>query len=360
MAKYQPNIVAFGDAQLGTYRYPVREYICAALTQIMGFVRKEKPDLVLFCGDAFRTRTPTARDLSVFGYVIGEMAKVSPIALITGNHDIAGHGTSTLDVYDSYQNVDVIRYPQHISFGGFDLIFFPWLPSKALSSHGLDREDLRGSTETLVQLVKKKLDPDTLNIMVGHCTALGATWGDEVNTIMGRDVLWSSDWFKGFDIVFLGHLHKPQWVPGADNVLYTGSLCPVSFNELDHEKSFVHYHDGMVDRIYIEGPVFTQVESKHITRSNPDDFMGAFVQVIREHGEADPTEIIPDCLWYEIVVRPPKRDVRQRLDPEEAQLMNAQEAIRAYLEEEGESQHTIDEVLELADKLAGGTNGDSN
>ena len=62
-----------------------------------------------------------------------------------------------------------------------------------------------------------------------------------------------------YDLVALGHIHRPQLVSGFDNVYYSGSINANNFNDEGQERGFwIHYAEpGAFGR---EGMVFTDSE----------------------------------------------------------------------------------------------------
>jgi len=346
----RPKLIVFADAHVGEYKYPIREHILSSLEQIRKFSAKVEPDAVLFAGDAFRTRVPPASQLREFGEYIDAIAKtaINGIYMTPGNHDLAGRGATTLDVFDFYENVHVLKEPDCLDLGDWQLVTVPWLPQKAAASFGADGESTHGAIEMLLRLLASKLDKEKESILLAHASALGGTMGSETSTLITSDVLWPSGWFKMFGTCFLGHLHRPQTVPGTDNAHYTGSICPVSFNETEQEKSFIYFHDGVVERIPLKTPKFIQAEVSELGEIEEDK--NAFLQIKVRHDEEEP-DTIPKCAWYEIVTIPPKRDQRQRLSSDDAMKMTTEDALKRYMELEDVPQELMQGALALAEKL---------
>jgi len=358
-----PKILGFGDTHLGPYKYPIREYIEEALMEVADIAGKKEPDVILFSGDAFRTRVPSARDISMFGAALKLMAQICPVIMIPGNHDLAGFNASTIDVFDGYENVVVMRQPdiyrlEDLTARGLvtshhtlNIACVPWLPQKPMVSQGIDQESVKGTLEAIIQLLKARLDPNHFSVLLAHCSALGSEFATGMSTVLGYDVLWPSDWFDGFDLCVLGHLHKPAQVKSAPHAFYTGSICPVSFNETDHIKA-VFWYDGENAK-YIplkSAPLFSQTTAEFVEREGGLEYgPKVFLQVVKDAEAPDP-EIPGTPAWYEIISRPPKRETRQRLDSEAAGSLSLMEAIKKYLELEGQ-EDLIEPVYELAREL---------
>jgi exonuclease SbcD len=342
--KYRPTprLLAFADAHLGNYRYPIREHIISAMRQIERRVSAIRPDFVLFAGDAFRHRVPSAQDVGEFGHFLASMARYSKVICIPGNHDIAGQGATTLDVYDEIDNVWVDKVPAPIDFHDWQLITFPWLPKKSMDSMGLEASDNATAIRMLLDLLKQNLDPNKFSVLLAHATALGTEYRDGASTVLGDDVLWTSDMFEGFDLCLLGHIHKRQEV--HENVFYIGSVCPVSFNEANQTKYWFEY-DNAVNWEPIAGPEFFQLGMELGEPFPKETFDNGFLQIKKPHDAPDPEP--PECLWYEIVSLPPEREMRQRLGDDALSLSPA-EALESWLVMENIDP---DPVLGLAKEL---------
>ena len=344
------KIMAFGDVHLGTYRFPIREHIMYAMSEIVDIATSEFPDIILFAGDAFRHRVPSAGDVADFGKFLHSLSRTTDtIVMIPGNHDIAGGGSTTIDVYRHYGKVYVIDKPMVYVHGDWnvEIACVPWLPQKSVTQQGGSGNN-RDAISALLQLLRPKT-ADSTKIMLAHATSLGAEFAEGVDTLLGQDVAWPPDWFVGYDLAVLGHIHKPQQIPGAPNAYYTGSICPVSFSEAGQSKFVLMWEDGKVTQVPLYHPAFVQLRDEDLPVSLP--IQNTFLQIKKAHGDPDP-EDIPECAWYEIVSEPPKNDKRVRLDSESAAAMSPRDAIAQWLAlaDKGD---VAEKVFELIDTLTG-------
>lgn len=347
-----PRVVGLADFHIGTYRYPIRELMVDMLKgHAIHMARQVNPDVYLFAGDAFRTRTPTAQDYADFGEMLSLMN--AEVIMIPGNHDIIGsRSATTLDVYDEYDNVTLVTDPRVIQRKEFQVCCIPWLPAKALTtlSLGLDNQSNVGAIRALLSLLKAQLKPEKFSILLAHCTALGTEYHDGASTVLGNDVLWTSDMFEDFDLCVLGHIHKPQQVRGTDNAWYVGSPCPVSFNEAYQQKTLFVY-DGAPILKPIDAPTFSRFTAAELPNFVEEDCGHIFAQIKKGHDEPDPEEI-PNFYWHEITTLPPEKDIRQRLDGEQLETMSPMDLLSEYLHMEKEG-NIAPEVLGLAKELMG-------
>lgn len=335
-----PKFLAFGDVHLGTHRVPIRWATLEAMAEIELIADRVQPDVILFAGDAFQHAVPSARDVAAFGHFLANLANIAEVIMVPGNHDIAGHDSSAIDVFHELEGVTVAKHPKVIQRKKFQLCCIPWLPSKALSTLDLEAQSTKGVIQALVQIIKAKLDPNKYAILLGHLTTLNAKFHEKAYTILSDDVLWTQDMFEGFDVSILGHIHRKQEPhPG---VYYTGSVVPMDFGEAGQEKCVIVGGEKVAYK-KLSGPDLLQIKAEEIHA----DFApyNSYVQVVKQHGEPDP-EPFP-CIWYEVVTDPPKRDFRQRLG-EEAIGMAPEEALTRWLELERQDPEA---VLKLAREL---------
>lgn len=337
------KILFLADVHVGNYRFPIRPYINESMAQVAVIAMEERPDLIMFAGDAFKTKVPSSADLADFGDFIGTLAAVAPVLMIPGNHDFLGSGRTTISVYEHYENVTFVPNPRMFVMEGVQIVTIPWLPSKALSSSGLDAEDTVGAQRALLKMLKAKLVPDFPSFLLGHATALGTVYHDDASSILGNEVLWTNDLFDGFDLAVLGHIHKPQRI--TDNAFYVGSICPVSFNEERQNKRVLIWEDGHIHNIGLETPSFVRLAARDLAANTQSDFTNSFLKITKELDEPDPD--VPECIWHEIKPKPIEREFRTRI----REGLTAKEAIIEALTLDGVDEEKIHTILELVDEI---------
>lgn len=337
-----PRVLAFADLHLGNYRFPIRPHIIEAMKEIVIMAGKMKPNVILFAGDAFRHAVPSAADVDAFGGMVRDLSRIAEIIMIPGNHDLAGGKSTTLDVYNKFDNVTVVKEPKILQREDFQVCCIPWLPQKALRTIGLDASNNSGAIRALMSLLKATLNPDKFSILLGHLTTLGTEYREGASTVLGSDVLWTSDMFEGFDLSILGHIHGYKEV--YPNVFYVGSPCPVSFGEEGQDKYVFGWLDSHSYLYRPKAPIFITIGAN----DTPRDFFvpDCFLKIVKEHDEPDPDTSTISCEWLEIVSLPPERDFRQRL--EEAQEMSPEDVLVAWCELEG---YNPEPILKLAGEL---------
>jgi len=223
------------------------------------YALKNDIDLVLFAGDAFKSRYPSPTYQREFAKRIKKLASSGiPTVLLVGNHDIpASEGkANTLDIYHTLEveNVYVSRKPELLTLDlknkeKIQIATLPWLAKSILAS----KKDYEKKTiseihqEMAEKLVKKvkdlipQIDDHLPCVMLAHTTIAGAEYGSEHKVYVGSDVVLPLNIFtqESFDYVALGHLHKFQILNQNPPVVYSGSIDRVDFSEEKEDKGFI-------------------------------------------------------------------------------------------------------------------------
>jgi exonuclease SbcD len=263
------KIIHFADLHLGVENYGridpatglssrLKDFL-TAFDELVDYALTEKADLVLFCGDAYKTREPTQTQQREFARRIYRLASAGiPVFLLTGNHDLPnaiGRATAT-EIFDTLtvKNVYFASQPDIFKIttpgGMIQVVALPWLRRSAL----LARDDYKNMSleqvtlamqSALTQAITKKaaaLDPAYPAILAAHVLVGDAKVGRGSESLMsiGHEpaVLISNIALPAFDYVALGHIHKRQVLSENPPVVYSGSLERVDFGEENDEKGF--------------------------------------------------------------------------------------------------------------------------
>lgn len=217
-------------------------------------------DLVLFAGDAYKTREPTPTHQRLFAEGIHQIANAGvPVVMIVGNHDLPGAlGKShTLDVFQTLRvpNVhiidqpDIIRLPIKSTGNQIQVACLPWLTR----SQFLTKEDTKRMTHEelnhfitdkirgLINDFNARLDPTQPSILMAHGTVEGALFGSERIVELGTDIIIPLDAIKKshFQYVALGHIHQYQVILDDPMIVYAGSIERIDFGEAREDKGFM-------------------------------------------------------------------------------------------------------------------------
>jgi len=218
-------------------------------------------DLVIFAGDAFKTRDPNPTYQRAFAQRIRQLSEGGlPVVLIAGNHDLpnAANRAHAVEIFDTLQvpNVHVSGTPERLQIetrsGPVQVVTLPWITRSAL----LARDEYKNRSleeindlilERLIEIVEGEnglidaLDRAVPTVLVAHGTVQGAVYGSEQSVMLGHDVILPPSLVRhpAWDYVALGHIHKHQVLHTSPPVVYAGSLERIDFGEEKETKGFV-------------------------------------------------------------------------------------------------------------------------
>jgi len=228
-----------------------------ALDQVVDYALENRVDLVLFCGDAYKSREPSQTQQREFARRINRLSTSGiPIFLLIGNHDLPnaiGRATTT-EIFDTLavKNVYVSSRPDiyHIptNSGIIQIASLPWLRRSLLltkdEAKNLDFEQINQRLQqVLTDIIANnipKLNPELPSILAAHVWVSGAQIGSERLMTIGREhvLLLSNVAHPAFDYIALGHIHKHQVLSDNPPVVYPGSLERLDFSEEEDDKGF--------------------------------------------------------------------------------------------------------------------------
>jgi exonuclease SbcD len=261
------KIIHFTDLHLGVETYGridpatglssrLNDFL-AVFDELVDYALENKADLVLFCGDAYKSREPTQTQQREFARRISRLATAGiPVLLLTGNHDLPnaiGRATAT-EIFDTLavKNVYVANKPETYKIstagGTIQIVAIPWLRRSTLlaseDTKNLNMEHLNQKMqEAITKTINDRaaaLDPSLPAILAAHVSVGSAKAGSESMMSIGQEpiVLLSSVALPAFDYVALGHIHKQQVLNPEPPVVYAGSLERIDFGEENDAKGF--------------------------------------------------------------------------------------------------------------------------
>jgi len=261
------KVLHFSDLHLGVETYghinpdtglsTRLEDFLKALDQLVDYALGNKVDLVLFCGDAYKSREPTQTQQREFAKRISRLSGSGiPVFLLIGNHDLPnaiGKATTT-EIFDTLavKNVYVANRPgihQIKTTGGtIQIVSLPWLRRSALLAReeikSLDFEQINQKLQQILTSIitasAQQLDPKLPSILAAHVWVSSAKVGSERSMTIGQEhtLLLSNVANPAFDYVALGHIHRHQVLSENPPVVYAGSLERLDFGEGEDDKGF--------------------------------------------------------------------------------------------------------------------------
>jgi DNA repair protein SbcD/Mre11 len=231
----------------------------AVLDALARFVEHEEIDLVLHTGDIFDSRNPPAEAERLVNRFFLRISRAeSQMVVIAGNHDDP-HRLDARSLLTEPAKVFILGKPRSASSGGTRVVetrsghkavvaALPFASAgawvTALDIAG-DEAAARSKYARMFQLAVQNLSQNfqggAVNLLMAHTHLEGAVFGESE-----RRVHLSEDWAAtvqtlpaNANYIALGHIHKPQKVPGALPAYYAGSPLQMDFGEAGQTKTFV-------------------------------------------------------------------------------------------------------------------------
>ena len=261
------KIIHFADLHLGVESYGHTDPVTglpsrlldflATFDKLVDFAIGDKVDLVLFCGDTYKSREPSQTQQREFAKRIKRLSEAGiAVFLLVGNHDMPnsiGRATST-EIFDTLavKNVHVANRPGVFKIdtagGSIQIAALPWMRRSLLMSKE-DTKDLTFSQindkmqEKLTNIINTQvgeLDAGLPAILSAHIWISGVNTGSEDSMTIGKEheLLPGTIANPAFDYIALGHIHRHQVMNDNPPVVYSGSLDRLDFGDEGDTKGF--------------------------------------------------------------------------------------------------------------------------
>lgn len=308
------TILHFADAHIDMANYGRHDPISGLPIRVLDFLKsldtivdtaiKEKVDLVLFAGDAYKDRNPAPTFQREWGRRVMRLSRAGiPTLLLVGNHDTSPSlgRAHTLDPFNTLEvpNVIVVERPSFLrpaDLWGLPLqvIALPWVSrsglvaSQELTSAEPEKVN-QAIEERLAVIVHEMLDEADQNlpvVLTAHASVQGAVYGGERTVMLGGDLMLPGSVVRDprLDYVALGHIHKSQNLNEQAHppVIYPGSIERVDFGEAADDKFFVIAH---VERSHteVEWRKLTGIRpfvDRHLRLKNQEDVTGQLMKTL--------------------------------------------------------------------------------
>lgn len=249
-----------GDWHIGKALYGItRHDECReVLDEVVGVARRERVDAILVAGDLLDRRLVDPVSLGIALDTLGALAAIAPVVAVPGNHDdpdiwrhlgalLAPRGVTVVDsILPAERAVQDIGTAD----GTLHVAAIPWpephrLPLAAGSERGAART---GYAELVADLVRHYADELRARrradgapaVLLGHLMVDGSQTGagERSLTMALSYCLPTATIPTDLDYIALGHIHRPQPLPGvAAPGRYCGSPMALDFSEDNHAKT---------------------------------------------------------------------------------------------------------------------------
>ena len=394
------KVLHFSDLHLGVENYGRTDPATGLHTRLLDFLRSldelveyallEPVDLVLFAGDAYKSRDPSPTHQREFAQRLHRLAAAGiPVFLLIGNHDLPNSPgrANTLDIFATLQvpNVYVARRPgaHRISTrsGPVQIVALPWVVRSHLLSHeehkNLSFEGVEALTLQKLQNILKteleRLDPQLPTVLAVHGAVQGAAYGSERSVMLGQELVLPLSLLSSpaLDYVALGHIHRYQKVADNPPTVYSGSLERIDFGEEKEAKGFVvvdvekgkaeyRFHELHSTRRFVtietraDGthPLeqVRQAIAKHDTR---DAIVRLIIHTTPEKSlllrDQEIHGLLGDAFKVAAIIKDVERTARLRLGSSQGiEQMTPAEALERYLQTRRVSKERMDKLLHYA------------
>lgn len=254
------KILHTADWHLGTFRSPVKDGVNLrtedtkrCLDELIRVAREERPDYSLISGDVFHIgrlwSDRCCEEIVTAVHYIRELAAVSGHVVVmrgTPNHDGAGQFNVLSEMFSGIRNIHVVTTPQVIPFEDADIAVLPGFDRgvyrakfPGLSFEG-ENEALTKDLSNIVLGLRAQCGPNKKSILMAHYTVPGCNTESgqtmmltQFEPVIPQEALLAA----GYDMVALGHIHRPQRISSHD-WYYPGAINQYNFNDEGQERGF--------------------------------------------------------------------------------------------------------------------------
>ena len=237
-----------GKTIRGRSRHDEHEAVLCEITEI---ARDHEVDVVLVAGDLFESAAPTPEsEALVYETLLGLAEHAEHVVVIAGNHDNPRRLNAVAPLL-ALGNVTVLTDAASPDAGGFrrltigteslNLALLPFVSQRgiiraAALMEGAAFEHANAYADRLRVLIEHLtagFDSDSVNVVVAHGFVFGGTagGGERAAHLVDEYGLTAQAFPATASYVALGHLHRPQKIPGGTPIHYCGSPLQLDFGE---------------------------------------------------------------------------------------------------------------------------------
>ena len=403
------RILHFADVHIGVENYGTVDPatglstrladFLATYDEVVSYALDNRVDLVLCCGDAYKSRDPSQTHQREFAKRVATLSNEGiPVFLLVGNHDmphVIGRATAleifqTLDVSNVYIGDSAKTHRIETADGPVQIVALPWVRRSTFlakdESRGLTPEQVNEAIQErlarIIQSEANSLDSTVPAVLAGHVTVSGGTTSSEQSMMLGRDhvLLKSAVALPQFDYVALGHLHKHQILGRDPHVVYSGSLQRIDFGEERDNKGFcvVDLDPGKPAGSRLRDFAFQPVNAREfltipvdISADDPDptstvveaisnhQIQGAIVRLqitlpaeLVEHlRDGEIRNALNDAHFVSSISKEVLAESRTRLGSDYSKGLDPREALRLYLESRSFPKDRTQVLMQHAEEL---------
>lgn len=261
------KILHTADWHIGSFPGPEKDGVnlraedtVACLKHLQKVAAAERPQVILVSGDIFHQARVWAdrglREVEVAIRTITQLSNICPVVVMRGtpNHDGAEQFAMLKAHFHGDDRVHICTEPEVFQIKGFK-IGDPWINVACLP--GFDRGVFRAKfpglskeeenqvfTEELSKIVmglRAECGPLKLSVLMSHYTVPGCnTESGQTQFLAQFEPMLLPETLDaaGFDLVALGHIHRPQQLESCRNTFYSGAVNALNFSDENQERGF--------------------------------------------------------------------------------------------------------------------------
>ena len=305
----------------------------AVMSEVVEVALDQKVDVVLVAGDVFESAAPPADAQALAWETLLALRDTGAhVVVVAGNHDNA-HAFDAVRPLFGALGITVVGTPRRPDDGGVITVnvgseqaVIAALPF--CSQRGIVRaEQLMTQTAAeqsgeyaarlgrMIDALCRGFATDTVNLVVAHAMVRGGRLGGGERDAQTIEEYWidGSAFPVSAQYVALGHLHRPQELPGGTRIRYSGSPIHIDFGEEKDHKSvaIVDVRAGapaVVNEIPLSRPrrlrtltgTFEELRAQAATVG--DDLLRVYVDEPARVGLADDVrDLLPNALDVRLV-----------------------------------------------------------
>lgn len=255
------KILHTGDWHIGSFKGPEKDGVNLrsldtqrCLEEMVHVAETEKPELALVSGDVFdRAEIWQGRShkevLQARNIIMGMAKSCGKVIVMRGtpNHDSAEAFSELQAHFELVSNVEIVTVPKVINTEEFDIAVLPGFDRGTFRTKfpGLGKEEehevLTKELANSVLGLKAQCEPGKKSILMSHYTIPGCNTESgqvmlltQFEPILLPESLIAAD----FDLIAMGHIHRPQKLPNLENCYYCGAINAMTFNDEGQERGF--------------------------------------------------------------------------------------------------------------------------
>lgn len=300
------RVLHFADTHVGMENYGKTDPDTGLSTRVVDFLRRmddiveharnNDVDLVIFAGDAFKTRSPNPTFQREFAHRIRDLSELAPTVLLVGNHDLPPTilKASSIEIYDTLavpnvwvafdytgKVIETKRGPVYVAAAPYPIRarLLEKIPTMGMTIAETDQLLQDELTKILDALAHEADQHDMPRLLTGHFTVGGAVVGSERGIMLGRDIAVQKSVLADdrWDYVALGHIHKHQNLTAgridAPPVVYSGSIERIDFGEEGDPKGFCWVdlvrHETQFQFVELNARPFVTIKADFRRSDNP-------------------------------------------------------------------------------------------